>query len=48
MNTVSGDTSPNIPGVLYRRRVLVVHNGIGGQTAGDRATVAQRLRLLKL
>ncbi|MCS6176827.1 Orn/Lys/Arg family decarboxylase [Shewanella baltica] len=40
MNTVSGDTSPNIPGVLYRRRVLVVHNGIGGQTAGDRATVA--------
>ena len=40
MSIVLGDTSSNVPGVLYRRRVLVVHNGIGDQAAGDRATVS--------
>ena len=27
-----------LPGILYRRRVLVVHNGLDGATAGGRAT----------
>ncbi len=29
-----------VPGILYRRRVLVVHNGTGAATAGGRATAA--------
>lgn len=32
--------SPNVPGILYRRRVLVVHNGTGAESAGRHATAA--------
>ncbi|MEO6531969.1 MAG: Orn/Lys/Arg decarboxylase N-terminal domain-containing protein, partial [Pseudolysinimonas sp.] len=33
-------TRPNAPGILYRRRVLVVHDGAAGERAGMRATAA--------
>nr|WP_282615309.1 Orn/Lys/Arg decarboxylase N-terminal domain-containing protein [Pseudomonas violetae] len=32
--------STNVPGILYRRRVLVVHNGTGVEHAGGQATAA--------
>ena len=31
---------PHVPGILFNRRVLVVHNGIGDVTAAGRATAA--------
>ena len=40
MITADGAPRPSIPGILYRRRVLVVHNGVDGVSAGIRATVA--------
>lgn len=40
MSAASGGTPPSVPGVLYRRRVLVVHNGTGSENAGGRATAA--------
>ena len=40
MSGASGGILPSVPGILYRRRVLVVHNGTGSETAGGRATAA--------
>lgn len=39
MSYVLDGLRPNVPGVLYRRRVLVVHNGISGESASERATL---------
>ncbi len=40
MSTMEGDILASVPGVLYRRRVLVVHNGTGIDNASGRATAA--------
>ncbi|MEO8526774.1 MAG: Orn/Lys/Arg decarboxylase N-terminal domain-containing protein, partial [Caldimonas sp.] len=38
MTTIVDRTAKAVPGILYRRRVLVVHNGLDVATAGGRAT----------
>ena len=40
MNKPSNGMTPQIPGVPYQRRVLVVHNGAGNENAATRATGA--------
>lgn len=38
MNPISEAPGKSVPGTLYRRRVLVVHNGVDGASASARAT----------
>jgi arginine decarboxylase len=40
MTTPAGVAPQGVPGILYRRRVLVVHNAVDGPSAGIRATAA--------
>ena len=40
MIAADGAARQSVPGILYRRRVLVVHNGVAGVSAGIRATAA--------
>jgi arginine decarboxylase len=40
MSAPWGGTPSSVPGVLYRRRVLVVHNGTGRENAGGREITA--------
>ncbi|MEP7298244.1 MAG: Orn/Lys/Arg decarboxylase N-terminal domain-containing protein [Burkholderiales bacterium] len=40
MNPISTVPGKTVPGILYRRRVLVVHNGADGSNASSRATSA--------
>ena len=42
MIAAEGGQRPSVPGILYRRRVLVVHNGVKGEGAGIRADARLR------